>query len=217
MSQPDLVEYNNDTQAFRCEQLCVAQLGPVSFSVAPATILCITGASGSGKSILLRALADLLPHKGEVFLGEQYCNQFRPEKWRQTVGYLAAESQWWFETVIEHFPEKYTEEASLEKELSQLNLPHDALTWQVARCSTGEKQRLALLRLLVREPKVLLLDEPTANVDERSALAMEKIILQYQQLHNSPIIWVSHNDDQIGRIASEVLTIKHNKLVVSEK
>ena len=88
--------------------------------------------------------------------------------------------------------------------LAEVGLP-DALDWEVARLSTGEKQRLALLRLLANQPRALLLDEPTASLDPRK---VEDLLHTYRQQHAAPVLWVSHDPAQRQRVAQRVLELK---------
>ena len=166
----------------------------------------LSGPSGTGKSLLLRAIADLIPHEGDVWLGEQQCSKTRADIWRRDVGFLPAESQWWFEVVGEHF-------AQYDNELfTALGFDESVMQWEVSRCSTGERQRLAMIRLLQQQPKALLLDEPTANVDTQNATHLENIIMQYQQIHAVPVLWVSHHSEQIKRMADRHMTLQNNQL-----
>ena len=198
----------SQTTRFQCNNIHILQIGPIDLALDAAETIAITGPSGCGKSLLLRALADLIPHEGDIYLDRRHVNSFSPEQWRQQVAYLPAESQWWYETIVEHFST-----TELEYRPEHVNLPASALQWTVARCSTGEKQRLALLRLLARKPRVLLLDEPTANVDDQSSLAMEHVIKDYQKQHGCPIIWVAHDRQQLKRVADRVYRFIDNKLV----
>ncbi len=167
----------------------------------------MSGPSGTGKSLLLRAIADLIPHQGHVCLGEQACTQVSPEAWRHDVSLLPAESQWWYDTIGEHFDD-------FDSELfATLGFDKSVLTWEVSRCSTGERQRLAMIRMLQQQPRALLLDEPTASVDAANTERMENIISCYQQRHDIPVLWVSHQHDQIHRIASRHVILKDNRLV----
>ena len=196
--------------SFACRNVRLFNVEPVSFSLAAGKTLCITGPSGCGKSLLLRALADLLPHQGEVYLHGKSAQTFKPEAWRHAVGFLAAESQWWFDSVAAHFPVQTHPQAS--EMIARLGLDANALHWQVRRCSTGERQRLALVRLLVRKPQVLLLDEPTANVDKQAMQLIEKLVKQYQAQNHVPVIWVSHDDEQVRRIADAVYDCKTSQV-----
>lgn len=186
-------------------ELQIGRLKPLNVEV-NSELISLSGASGTGKSLLLRSIADLIEHKGEVYLDSQKCSEIPPVQWRKWVGFLPAESAWWMDKVGDHFSK---ENNSL---LSSLNLPSDCLTWDIARCSTGEKQRLAIARLLEHEPKVLLLDEPTASLDSESVIAVETLIKNYAKEFDAPIIWVSHDPQQIKRIASREFEIKNNEV-----
>jgi ATPase subunit of ABC transporter with duplicated ATPase domains len=114
--------------------------GPYSFQIQPASIVGLHGASGAGKTLLLRAIADLDPHQGQLRLGEMVCAQVSAARWRKTVGLLSAESFWWFDTVGEHFHVPMRE---LQGFLRKLGFSSEVLNWEVSRLSTGEKQSLA--------------------------------------------------------------------------
>lgn len=191
----------------KVSQLCVKHLGPFDLEISPSQCQVLSGPSGTGKSLLLRAIADLIPHTGEVWLGEQSCVRTRPERWRHDVGFLPAESQWWHDTIGEHFAQ-YDEEM-----FSMLGFDESVLSWEVSRCSTGERQRLALIRLLMQQPKALLLDEPTANVDEVNTQQIEAIIKEYRLQQQIPVLWVTHQQDQIKRIATQHIILKDNQLI----
>ena len=79
-------------------------LKDVSLRIEPGQTVSIVGPSGSGKSLLLRAIADLDPHDGEAWVGAQARSGMTPPEWRRRVGLLPAEASWWADTVGEHFP-----------------------------------------------------------------------------------------------------------------
>ena len=78
----------------------------------------------------------------------------------------------------------------------------------VERLSTGERQRLALVRALVLQPKVLLLDEPTANLDQHNAHKLIDLVKTYAQTEQAAVIWVSHDADERALLGSRSLEIR---------
>src|ERR1700731_3789573 len=80
-----------------------ALVGPFDLSIEHGAVA-ITGASGSGKSLFLRMIADRDPNEGEVWLDGQNPAAMSAPAWRRRVVYSAAESGWWSEVVAEHFP-----------------------------------------------------------------------------------------------------------------
>lgn len=166
----------------------------------------ISGPSGSGKTRLLRAIADLDVHEGQVALDGVARERFRPSDWRRRVGLLPADNHWWLERVVDHVRE--VDEEALER----LGLEQDLLVQPVARLSSGERQRFALLRLLANRPTVLLLDEPTANLDAHSAARVEELLARYQKDAGAGVLWVSHDLEQIRRVASRRFRMEHGQL-----
>ncbi len=181
-------------------------LGPVSLAANAGECLGISGPSGTGKSLLLRAIADLDPHDGEVLLEGVRCRDLTPVQWRTLVGLLPPESCWWLPRVADHFLN------GLPVPLEALGLAPAILQEPVVRLSSGEKQRLALLRLLANRPRVLLLDEPTANLDPANTKRMEAVISEYRQTQSVAVIWVSHDQAQIARVASQHFTMVDGQL-----
>ncbi len=169
---------------------------PFSLDFGRGECVALTGPSGAGKTLLLRAIADLDPNRGSVFLDQVNRNDFTAPAWRRAVGYLAAESGWWADDVGVHFPD-HERAAAL---LVELGIVADALNWQVARLSTGERQRLAFARLALVAPKVMLLDEPTSGLDPESISLVEDFLHQ-RLAAGGAILLVTHAADQAGRLA----------------
>ena len=194
------------------ESLKTAQIGPWSLRLQFGEILQVTGASGSGKSLLLRALADLDPNSGRVALEDQERGSIAPTEWRRRVAYVPAETAWWHARVDAHFPAGGNrEQARLWAE--RLGLPEEALDWECERLSSGEKQRLGLLRVLLNGPRVLLLDEPTANLDLENSRRVERAVRGYVAEQQAGVIWVSHDSLQRGRLGGRILEIRDGDLI----
>ena len=178
------------------KNLSTAHLSALTLELADNECIGLSGPSGTGKSLLLRAIADLDPHQGKICLDNHEQSTIPAIKWRSRVGLLSAESAWWSEKVSDHFIEIDN------KALNKLGFDENCMSWATDRLSSGEKQRLALLRLLAMQPEVLLLDEPTANLDPESTEKVEALIIDYKKEHAASIIWVSHDLKQIERVAS---------------
>lgn len=188
------------------EQFQGADLEPIDLTIEAGECVTLTGRSGSGKTRLLRAIADLDPHRGDARYDQQSINDTPPPVWRQQVGLLPAESHWWHERVADHFTRP------AEALLQQLGLDRDSLAWQVGRLSSGERQRLALARMLDRQPGVLLLDEPTANLDPENTSRVENLVQHYAAQHRAAVLWVSHDAGQRRRVGQRHLVIRNRHI-----
>ena len=171
--------------------------GPFDLNLGAGACAAITGPSGSGKSLFLRMIADLDPNEGKVWLNETERASIIAPEWRRKVTYVSAESGWWADTVIEHFAHnKRSEVAGL---AARLGLSADLLDASIARLSTGEKQRLALVRALLLYPPVLLLDEPTGPLDEESVTRVEAL-LRERMAAGISVLLVTHDANQAERL-----------------
>lgn len=183
------------------------RLEPVNLEIGAGELAFLCGPSGSGKSLLLRAIADLDPNAGEVLLDGQPRSSMPAPAWRRRVGLMPAESGWWADRVGAHFPEGPPERdhtdviQALHLWLAQLGFGTDVLDWDIQRLSTGERQRLALVRLLCRKPEALLLDEATANLDPTNRERAERLIGNYRTERRAAVFWASHDPEQRQRLS----------------
>lgn len=186
--------------------LRTALIGPVNLSVAKGECAAILGPSGSGKSLLLRAIADLDPNEGDVRLDGRSREAMAAYIWRRLVALVPAESGWWTDRIASHFAAEPAPEALLDA----VGLP-DALGWVVNRLSSGERQRLALIRALQLDPQVLLLDEPTASLDEAATQHVETILAE-RLGSGVAIVLVTHDPAQADRLAHRRFAMEAGQL-----
>jgi len=187
-----------------------AWTGPFSISVDEGTCMAVTGASGSGKSVFLRMLADMDVAEGTVLLGDADWSTMPAPQWRRKVALVPAQAGWWAPTVGEHFERQNKTIAT--KLAQQLRLPDDIFDRQILRLSTGERQRLALIRALVTQPGVLLLDEPTSSLDQESVAAVESLLATALE-RGLILILVTHDAAQAERMGNQIMRIEHGKVV----
>jgi ABC-type multidrug transport system ATPase subunit len=182
-------------------------LGPLDVAVGAGKCLAISGRSGVGKSLLLRMIADLDPHDGEAWLDGFARSRLSGPQWRRQVIYCAADSGWWHDIVGSHFAPVPPLALA-----ARLGLASGIFAQAVRLCSTGERQRLSLLRALVLEPRVLLLDEPTGPLDPESTRMVEEV-LRARLLGGTSIVIVTHDQAQADRLADQRLVMLDGRLI----
>ncbi len=188
------------TAALRVKGLRSRIAGPFDLALMAGECAAITGPSGSGKSLFLRMIADLDPNEGEAWLNEHARAAMPAPQWRRQAVYLAAESGWWADAVMAHFPA--TRRREVEALMGKLGVAAQILDAPVAQLSTGEKQRMALVRALLQDPPVLLLDEPTGPLDQESVARVEAL-LRERLAAGTAILLVTHAEAQAQRLAQQ--------------
>jgi len=190
-------------------QLKRLSIGPIDLDLKPGEITALVGPSGVGKSLLLRAIADLDPNDGDVTVEGLSRSAMSAPDWRRQVMYVPAHSGWWADLVEPHF--EGAKRSRVVELLHHLGLESTALGWQVANLSTGERQRLSLARALAHDPKVLLLDEPTSGLDAENAERVEALIRKHADAGKS-VLFVTHDATQAARLGGKMLRLEDGKL-----
>lgn len=190
----------------RLESFTYYNIAPLDLNVQSGECVSLSGPSGSGKSLFLRAVADLDDYGGTMYLNGEAADEIPAHEWRRRVGLLPAESAWWGDYVREHFT------VLDDRWLTAVGFDESVMEWEVSRMSSGERQRLSLVRLLSNTPEVLLLDEPTANLDPDNVDRAEKLINNFRRKYNPILFWVSHDPRQSKRVAERHLVIERQTI-----
>lgn len=182
-------------------------------------ILQVTGVSGSGKSTLLRILARLLQREsGTMTFNGQPDTHYNPQVWRTKVHYLSQKPAMTTGSVWQNIIYPFTlrirhdvalpEKAAVQAQLLSLGLTAGVLDQEVNLLSWGEKQRVALIRSLLINPSVLLMDEPTASLDADSRqVVMELTAHWIAGSPNRAVVLVSHNDEEVPGVPIRYLKL----------
>jgi ABC-type bacteriocin/lantibiotic exporter with double-glycine peptidase domain len=184
--------------------------GPFDLELQPGQCVALSGASGAGKTLFLRMVEDLDPNQGEVFLDGVRRAEISAPEWRRQVPYVAADSGWWAEHVEDHFAADVL--AYADDLAGRLGIGAEQRRGPVARLSTGERQRLALVRALVLDSPVLLLDEPTGALDPDST-AMVEDMLRGRARDGALVVLVSHNPEQPRRLGAIHYVMRDRRLI----
>lgn len=177
----------------------------VSGAVENGSVLVIRGASGAGKSTLLRILARLQPAlSGDMFLQGVGWQEMASPLWRAKVHYVAQQTALFEGTVAENlalpfsmqlFGGKALDVVNAKGLMEELRLPVQLWEQDARTLSGGEAARLAFVRSLLIEPTLLLLDEPTAALDEQARQAFYEVLGRWLAVQGHGALLISHNDD----------------------
>ena len=186
----------------------------------------LLGPNGAGKTTLLRILSGLeRVYKGEVhFKGKEIINTRKPFNGGiyPELSYFPSAPILWNESVKENvsyglklrkLPGHIINEKVIEIS-DKLQISH-LLKKSARELSSGENQIVALARMLVLEPELLFLDEPTANLDVKKTVLLEETLLEYQKSKNAAIFWATHNLFQAKRLAEFIFFIWDGRIIES--
>jgi iron(III) transport system ATP-binding protein len=212
------------------DQVCA--LDEISFSVSEREFFTLLGPSGCGKTTLLRSIAGLEhPDSGEISIGAELVyssgrNKFIPPNERDIGMVFQSYAIWPHMTVFENaaFPLTVSKQRLKKKEIAERVDKALAMVWldgfqerPAPSLSGGQQQRLALARALVREPKILLLDEPLSNLD---AKLREQLRLDLRNLHHMlgiTTIYVTHDQAEALAMSDVIAIMSKGKIVQQGK
>ena len=211
-----IVSVSHLTREVTIGETAKAIVDDISFDFRKGGVYTILGPSGAGKSSFLRLINRLNePTSGEVtFEGKDY-REISPTLLRRRVGYLFQTPIMFPGTVKDNilFANDKLDNAGLGKLLESASVPRSLVNQSDDKLSGGEKQRVALARLLATDPSVILLDEPTSALDPTYTGMIENVIKKIVAETGVTAIMVSHDPNQAVRMNGTGLLLVAGKLV----
>lgn len=220
-----LLKARNLGKRFSEGRLSVEVLKEVNIAIPARQSVAITGASGSGKSTLLHLLGGLdLPSRGEVLINNQNISRLNEvERGALRNQYLGFVYQ--FHHLLPEFSalenvampllirraDKRQALAAAAELLAKVGLA-ERLAHKPGELSGGERQRAAIARALVTRPKCVLADEPTGNLDQKTADQVFDLILELNQSLGASLVMVTHNLE-LSRRVDRVMELKNGSLL----
>ena len=187
-------------------------LKDISFTVQKKEIIALLGPSGSGKSSLLKSINMLnTPSCGQIKYHNNDIQEISPMALRKKIGYVLQKPTLFGNDVMENlkYPcelhQKVFDINLVEFYLKKANLKPDILEKKPNELSGGEQQRISLVRTLLLEPEIILLDEVTSALDEDNTLLIEELIKYENENNELTVIFISHNNEQAKRLAQKVI------------
>ena len=194
-------------------------LKEVSFTVDTGDVMGVVGPSGAGKSSLFRLLNGLQsPSQGQIRYADKLVGEYAPAELRRQIGYILQKPYLFGAKVGENLAYPYQLEhkavnwQEIEQYLTKVNLASSTLQKKPTELSGGEQQRVALIRSMLIKPRVILLDEVTAALDEENTRIIEDFVLAEQRQRQLTVLFISHNAAQLKRLARTVLYLQAGRV-----
>lgn len=190
----------------------------ISASVEQHDFISIVGASGSGKSTLLKLCSHLIsPTNGDMFFKGKNFIDYSPMELRKNIAYCFQTPYLFGDTVRDNISFPFSirnikfDSKRVDDLFSSFHMTTDYLDKDVRNLSGGEKQRVALIRSLIFNPEVLLLDEITSALDVNNTKIVENVIASLNK-EGITVLWITHNPEQSRKYANKLLTVEAGKI-----
>jgi cell division transport system ATP-binding protein len=219
-----MIKFNQVTKKFGK----IVALEDVSFEIEPGEFVFITGPSGAGKTTIVRLiLKEIIPTSGKIEIDQQDLAKISSKKipqLRQKIGVVFQDfklltDRTVFENAILPLEVLGTEKKKMEKRAEEI-LKLVSLTERAdlfpAQLAGGELQRACLARAVMAEPKMLLADEPTGNLDPTTSWQIIKLMKKINKL-GTTVVMATHNVDIVNSLRERVIKFDKGKMIKDQK
>jgi len=219
-----IISFENVSKEY---QVGIAAVDNVNIRIYKGEFVFIVGKSGSGKTTLLRMLLkEIHPSKGKVFVNGQELgrlNRRRVSKFRRSIGVVFQDFRLLKDrTVYDNvaFAQRVVEtpeqliKRQVPKMLSMVGLSEKGKSFP-SELSGGQQQRVALARALVNHPAILLADEPTGNLDQKSSWEIMSLLEDINK-RGTTVVVVTHNQEIVDKMQKRVITLREGRVINDE-
>ena len=227
-TEKSVIEFRNVTKTYGQGKHVITAVDDLSFSIGKGEFVTLVGPSGAGKSTLIRMLiCDEKPTLGNIFVGGYDISKLSSREvpyFRRKVGVVFQDFKLLpqksvYENVTFAMEVSGSTDADIKRSVPRIlkvvgldhrmnNLPHEL--------SGGEKQRVSIARSLVHNPKLIIADEPTGNLDPNTSFEIIELLLKINQV-GTIVLLATHDKDIVDALGRRVVTIKDGKLASDEK
>jgi len=221
----NVLELNKVNKIYDGSEIPVHAVNDVSLDFKEAEFVAIVGPSGSGKTTLLNLIGGLdMPTTGEIIIDGTNLSKLKPSQLidfrMRNIGFvfqaynlipvLTAKENVEFIMSLQKWPRKERDERTLEL-LNAVGLG-DRINSRPSKMSGGQQQRVAVARALASRPKFVLADEPTANLDSKSATTLLEIMEKLNHGEKITFIFSTH-DARVVKMAHRVITLEDGRVI----
>jgi putative ABC transport system ATP-binding protein len=230
MSSDAFIKTENLTRIYSSGTILVVALKDVSLSLDQGRFFGVTGTSGSGKSTLMNLLAGLdRPSSGSIKVQGRLISELNKDELalyrRHQVGMIFQSFNLiWSYSALENvaFPLLFAGVAKKERTkraaqmLEKVGL-YPRKDHRPAELSGGEQQRVAIARALINQPKILLADEPTGNLDSKTSRQIVQALAELNKQQDLTVIMISHEESLLDEFADNVIALQDGRVIQTER
>ena len=183
----------------------------LKLEIAKGAFVAIMGESGAGKTTLLRILAGLEPSEGSISVEGKAWQDLPPQK--REIGFVFQDYALFSHMSVEENLLFVSDDRGLAEELLEASGLSELRGRSVRQLSGGQKQRVSLCRAMMRQPKILLLDEPLSALDTQTRSKLYRLITSWHKRFGMTTLMVSHDIQDVLALASRVVSLEAGKIV----
>jgi len=205
----------------------ISALKDIDFTVKSGEFVFLSGPSGSGKTTIMKLiLSQIQPSQGDILIGEYALSGAKKkdiDDIRKKIGVIFQDYQLVADKSLEEnialvldivdYPDQKIQ-SRIDQVIEQVGLSNRRFLYP-SQLSGGELQRAALARALAIEPKIILADEPTGNLDSKNSWNLVKLLKEINQKNHCTIIMSTHDDDIVKSLGKRVISLKKGQIINS--